>query len=136
MRNVNIKLKKAGILPVFFNDVDYKKYIFYNISREGESMDEKKRIRIFDNRPLTYKEKKKLHELEQEVIRDYEYILKRPFMKDDLLPMKRCLKAATPAQIKSMMFRFKTQKNFIEFFYLVKPCEQMFKNKRGGKKHD
>ena len=106
------------------------------ISEEGDGMSEEIRVRNFENRPLNYQERQKLHPLEREVVQNYESILKRKFMKDDLLPLKRCLRAATPAQIKSMIFRFKSQKNFTEFFYVVKPCEQMFKNKRGGKKHD
>lgn len=99
-------------------------------------MKNEKRVRNFDNRPLLPKEKAKLHMLEREVIQDYERILRRPFMKDDLIPMKMCIRAATPAQIRQLMGRFKGQTNFTEFFYLVKPCTQMFKNKRGGSKHD
>lgn len=99
-------------------------------------MKNEKRVRNFENRPLLPKEKIKLHILEKEVIQDYEKILRRPFMKDDLLPMKMCIRAATPAQIRQLMIRFKKQTNFTEFFYLVKPCTQMFKNKRGGSKQD
>lgn len=106
------------------------------IPQEGDGMSEMIRVRNFENRPLTYQEKNKLHAMEKEVVKSYESIMKRPFMKDDVLPMKRCLRAATPAQIKSMLFQFKKQPNFTEFFYIVKPCEQMLKNKRGGKKHD
>lgn len=99
-------------------------------------MKNEKRVRNFDNRPLLPKEKAKLHSLEKEVIREYEKIVRRPFMKDDLIPMKMCIRAATPAQIVNLIKRFKYQKNFTDFFYLVKPCTQMFKNKRGGSKQD
>jgi len=95
-----------------------------------------RRVRDFENRPLTYHEKQKMNIFEKEVMQSYESILKRPFMTEDVIPLKLCLRFATPAQIKSMMFRFKPQKNFIDFFYLVKPCKQIFKNRRGGKKYD
>jgi len=129
-----VHLLKASLGLLFLFDI--KKNIFYNNLEEGEHMDELKRVRNFDNRPLTPYEKCRMHMYEQEVIRNYESILKRPFMKDDILPLKRCLRAATPAQIRSMILRFKSQKNFLDFFYIVKPTEQMFKNKRGGKKYD
>lgn len=95
-----------------------------------------KKVRNFENRPLSQREKSKLHMYEREVVQKYESVLKRPFMKDDLISLKRCLQSATPAQINSQIVRFRNQKNFVEFFYLVKPVEQMFKNRRGGHKND
>lgn len=91
-----------------------------------------------ENRPLTAKERYKLHENENQVVKTYERVTKNTFMRYDVIPLKKCIKIATPKQIESQIYRFYKQNpdNFTDFNYLVKPIVQMFKGKRGRNKGD
>lgn len=91
-----------------------------------------------ENRPITAKEMEKMHPHEQEVIRAYERITKKSFMRFDVVLLKRLIQSATPAQIIAIIIKMnKTYPdNFQDFSYIVKPVEQMFKNRRGGKRND
>lgn len=89
-----------------------------------------------NNRPILIEEKKRLHPNELEVVKAYEKITKNSFMRFDLVLLKRLIKVATPAQIIAIIYKMHKSypENFKDFSYVVKPIEQMFKNRRGGKK--
>lgn len=84
-------------------------------------------------RELTKGEFEALPWYEQKVILHYMKTRKVPFYRDELISLKKCIMAATPAQINALIDRFhKTYPdNFTDFHYLVKPVTQMFKNRRG-----
>lgn len=88
------------------------------------------------NRPISFQEKRKMHPYEQEVIKAYENITKRAFMRFDIVLLKRLIRIATPAQIIAIIYKMQKTypQNFQEFSYIVQPVEQMFKHRRGGKK--
>jgi len=90
------------------------------------------------NRRISSEEKSRLHPNEIEVIKAYEKITKHPFMRFDLILLKRLIKIATPAQIIAIIYKMHKSypENFKDFSYVVKPVEQMFRNRRGGKKND
>lgn len=92
---------------------------------------------MIQDRPLSQQEKMKLHEFERKVIFYYENTTKRPFMRFELIALKKLILIATPEQINSQIKRFhydkKYSQNFKDFYYVVQPVERMFKNKRGGK---
>lgn len=94
---------------------------------------------MIKNHPLSYAEKRKLHENELKVVLFYEKTTKRKFMRFDLILLKKLIRLATPEQINSQIKRFhydkRYSKNFTDFFYIVQPVERMFKNRRGGKKN-
>lgn len=85
------------------------------------------------NRPLTFKEKRKMHENEREVIEFYEKVTKNKFMRFDVILLKKLIKIATPKQINSIIYKMYKQypQNFVDFQYVVQPVERIFKNRRG-----
>lgn len=89
-----------------------------------------------NNRPINYIERNKLSRFELEVINNYERTTKKKFMRFDIILLKRIIKIATPAQINAIIYKMHKNypDNFKDFSYIVKPVEQMFKNRRGGKK--
>lgn len=91
---------------------------------------------MIKNRPLTKDEKDNLHPFEQKVVYCYEKTTKNKFMRYELISLKRLFRFATPEQINATIFRMYKlyPQNFKNFFYIVQPVENMFKNRRGGKK--
>ena len=87
------------------------------------------------NRPLTFQEKRKMHENEREVIEFYEKITKNTFMRFEVIYLKKLIKVATPKQINAIIYKMHKQypQNFTDFLYIVQPVERIFKNRRGGK---
>lgn len=87
------------------------------------------------DRKLTWLERKKLHPNELDVISFYEYVTKNSFQRSELVSLKKLIRVATPAQIKSQIAQLHKRypQNFDDFFYIVRPVENMFKNRRGGK---
>lgn len=88
------------------------------------------------DRPLSQIERRKLHPNEVEVVQAYERITKNTFMRFELVLLKRLIRIATPAQIIAIIYKMQKNyaDNFVDFLYVVKPVEQIFKNRRGGKK--
>lgn len=87
------------------------------------------------NRPISIVEKNKLNKNEIEVINTYERVTKNKFMRFDIILLKRLIIIATPAQINAIIYKMYKMypQNFVDFSYVVRPVEQMFKNRRGGK---
>lgn len=57
-------------------------------------------IPIITDRPLSQREKDRMHPSEQLVIDHYETTTGLVFQRFDILPLKTCLQTATPAQVK------------------------------------
>lgn len=91
---------------------------------------------MFEDRPLTIKEKRKLHPNYQQVINHYEYVTKRKFTTEELIVLKLLVEKAYPAQINQSISRyFKLYPDrFTSLHYIYRPVTNMFKNKRGGNK--
>jgi hypothetical protein len=87
---------------------------------------------MFENKPLSQKERGKLNNFYLEVIRHYEYITNRPFMKDELVILKLLIEITTPAVIKTMISKFYKDypENFTTLSYIYPPIKNMFKNKK------
>jgi hypothetical protein len=89
-----------------------------------------------EDRILSQNERRKLHPNELEVILKYESITKNKFMRFELTSLKKLIRIATPAQIIATIIRMHKMypQNFTDFFYIVQPVENMFKNRRGKTK--
>jgi hypothetical protein len=88
------------------------------------------------NRPLTKDEKKKMHPLERDVVLFYERITKNKFHRQELVTLKQMTQAATPEQIKAVIYR--TYKNypdrFINLAYIGPMVFRFFIGRRGKEK--
>lgn len=89
---------------------------------------------MLKNRPLTWTEKQKLHPHYLDIIRHYEQVTKRPFMRDELIVLKLLVEKAYPAQIKQTISRFQKicPERFTTLSYIYRPVTNIFKNKRGN----
>lgn len=86
------------------------------------------------DRPLSYQEKRKMHENELAVVEFYERVTQNTFMRYEVIPLKKLIKVATPKQINAIVYKMYKQypQNFVDFHYVVQPVERIFKNRRGG----
>jgi hypothetical protein len=89
---------------------------------------------MFPNRPLTWKEKNRLHPNERQVINHYEKQTRLIFMRHDVIVLKEMIRVATPAQInKSINVLYvKYPERFQSFDYVQPYVENLFKNRRRG----
>lgn len=78
---------------------------------------------LFQNRPLSEWERKKLHEEEQKVVAHYEKVTRLTFMRYDVPLLKKCIKHATPEAINQLIstFYYRYPQNFKDFNYIVPP---------------
>ena len=91
---------------------------------------------MFENKPLSKSERDKLNNFYIEVIRHYEYVTKRPFMKEELIILKLLIEITTPAVIKTMISKFYKDypDRLITLSYINQPINNMFKNKKRANK--
>lgn len=96
------------------------------------------------NRVLTYKEKQKFEEGERKVIWAYEKATGMPFMRFDIITLKKLIQHGTPEQICSIIFKASQEgkkrekvgkeNNFDNFWYLYKwVVSTHLRSKLGGK---
>ena len=91
---------------------------------------------MFENKPLSKKERDKLSNFYIEVIRHYEYVTNRSFMKEELIILKLLVEITTPAVIKSMISKYHKDypDRFTTLSYIYQPINNMFKNKKRSNK--
>jgi hypothetical protein len=87
---------------------------------------------MFENKPLSTNERKKLNPYYLEVVNHYEKTTKRAFTKDELVVLKLLIEITTPAAINMMISKlFKGYPdNFKTLSYIYQPTKNFFKNKK------
>lgn len=88
---------------------------------------------VIQNRPLMQTEKDRLHPNEVMIITHYEQTCGRPFMRFEMLSLKKMIQIATPAQICAVIDQ--TQKKyperFLTFDYIFPIVKNYFSFRRG-----
>lgn len=99
-----------------------------------------------ENRPLTYTEKQKFEEGERKVIWAYEKSTGLPFMRFDIIILKKLIRHGTPEQICAIIFKAaqegkkremnEEENKFNNFWYLYQwVVSTHLRSKLGGKKN-
>lgn len=92
-------------------------------------------IDLFDIKPLSLNERRKLNPYYLEVINHYEKVTNQTFSTEDLITLKLLIEFAPPAAINSMISNFykKYPNNFLTLSYIYNPTKNFFKNKKRSK---